>query len=215
MKYCTKCGAKHPDEAMFCANCGTPFAKENQPLLLESKRDYIEVECEDYLQSNSHKAVDLGLSVLWSTCEVGATVFSGIGLKFAWGDETRKTITSKWSNAWFAPPRSSSICGSSHDMARDQWGSPWRLPTREEFAELVQNCEWDFVDYKGQSFVKFTGSNGNFIMMRSCIMLWIGDNAEGDYVSAFHLDVEKEICGDVSLYYNVDTHCYVRAVISK
>ena len=164
---------------------------------------------------NGHKAVDLGLSVLWSTCEVGSTTYSGLGLTFSWGDESRKTITSRWSNAWFSPPKNSNICGSAHDMARYQWGSPWRLPRREEFAELVQNCEWEFIDYRGQSFVKFIGPNGNFIMLHSSIMVWIGDNANGDFVSAFKLDVDNEICGDISLIYNVDRYCYVRSVISK
>lgn len=31
MKYCPNCGAQLPDDAKFCASCGTPLAAPQQP----------------------------------------------------------------------------------------------------------------------------------------------------------------------------------------
>jgi hypothetical protein len=36
--------------------------------------------------------VDLGLSVMWASCDVGATSPEGEGTKYAWGEESWKTI---------------------------------------------------------------------------------------------------------------------------
>ena len=51
---------------------------------------------------NSYEYVDLGLSVKWAACNVGATTPETYGDYFAWGETEPKTtydwITYKWCN---------------------------------------------------------------------------------------------------------------------
>ena len=41
------------------------------------------------------------------------------------------------------------ICGTKYDVARVNWGGNWRMPTTAEFNELVNNCEWTWIEYNG------------------------------------------------------------------
>jgi hypothetical protein len=86
-------------------------------------------------------AVDLGLSVKWASWNVGATKPEEYGGYFGWADPTgTKTSTSNSDYPSANPPNN--ICGTEYDAAHVHWGDSWRLPTREEQLELVNNCEW-------------------------------------------------------------------------
>lgn len=37
-----------------------------------------------------------------------------------------------------------------HDAARYNWGGRWRLPTKAEWQELVDNCTWIWTKQEGQ-----------------------------------------------------------------
>ena len=41
---------------------------------------------------NGHEAVDLGLSVNWATCNIGATKPEECGDYFAWGETSPKNV---------------------------------------------------------------------------------------------------------------------------
>lgn len=48
-----------------------------------------------------------------------------------------------------------------YDAATANWGVTWRMPTTAELAELMNECEWEFV---GNGY-KVTGPNGNSIFL--------------------------------------------------
>lgn len=50
---------------------------------------------------------------------------------------------------------------SSYDAAQHKWGGGWRMPTDDEFYELVTRCTWE-LDHNGY---KVTGPNGNHIFL--------------------------------------------------
>ena len=59
-----------------------------------------------------------------------------------------------------------SIAGNStYDVARAKWGGSWRLPTEDEFQELVDRCTWTWTTYEGVNGYKVTGPNGNSIFL--------------------------------------------------
>lgn len=59
--------------------------KEETPAVPETPTDDGEFH-------NGHKYVDLGLSVLWATCNIGADKMTDYGDYFAWGETCPKTI---------------------------------------------------------------------------------------------------------------------------
>ena len=49
------------------------------------------------------------------------------------------------------------------DAAHEFLGGDWRIPTPEEFQELVDNCTFENVLLNGHTVTKATGPNGNCI----------------------------------------------------
>ena len=51
------------------------------------------------------------------------------------------------------------------DAARANWGGSWRMPTIDEWAELMDNCTWTEVTHNGVLGRLVTGSNANSIFI--------------------------------------------------
>lgn len=131
---------------------------------------------------NGYGYVDLGLSVKWATCNVGANNPEDYGDYFAWGETTTKDVydwsTYKWCNGSYislTKYNTSSSYGTvdnkttlelSDDAARANWGGSWRLPTDAELTELRSNCTWTWTIQNGVNGYKVTSkSNGNSIFL--------------------------------------------------
>ena len=132
--------------------------------------------------TNDHKYVDLGLSVMWATCNVGATKPEDYGDFFAWG-ETKPKDKYFWSNLKYCNDSDGeSFSKYNHnkpgtkdnkvrlelkdDAARANWGGSWRMPTYLEFEELLTRCNWVWTTMNGVRGYKVTSkSNGNSIFL--------------------------------------------------
>ena len=152
-----------------------------------SNTDYLAYQVSD-IQSNQltdcMEAVDLGLSVLWATCNVGASAPEDYGDYFAWGETKPKEIYD-WSTYKYCKGTSKTItkyCNNSSygyngftdnkivldpedDAATANWGGPWRMPTDAECIELCNNCKWRLSIQNGVQGYKVTGTNGNSIFL--------------------------------------------------
>ena len=114
---------------------------------------------------NGYEWVDLGLSVRWATCNVGASVPLEYGDYYAWGEiETKMEYTEETSLA-FGVGMDDIIGNPQYDAARAAWGSGWRLPTEQELLELVEECIWELIFLDGMAGYKVTGPNGNSIFL--------------------------------------------------
>ena len=118
-------------------------------------------------------AVDLGLSVYWASCNLGATIPEESGFFYAWGETATKEDyswdTYKWTegkvtvfpsfgggiNATatltkyntmgkFGKVDNLIILESIDDAAHAKLGDKWRTPTLEEWKELVDKCTWSW-----------------------------------------------------------------------
>ena len=118
-----------------------------------------------YNTANNHNVVDLGLSVLWADCNVGASYPSEFGGLYGWADVTgSKTTLDNNLYPSYNPPMS--ICSNvKYDIASKKWGGAWRMPTKDEFNELITKCTWelDVLNTSGGYIV--TGPNGNKIFL--------------------------------------------------
>lgn len=133
---------------------------------------------------NGYAYVDLGLSVKWATCNVGATKPEEYGDYFAWG-EVEATEVYDWSVYKYCNGIDSSLtkyCDNNNyghngfidnkivlypedDAATVNWGGEWRIPTYEELNELKTKCIWEWTTQNGVNGSKVTGLNGNFIFL--------------------------------------------------
>ena len=115
---------------------------------------------------NGHEYVDLGLSVKWATCNVGASKPEDYGNHYAWGETSTKSSYT-YDNSVTYGKNFSDIGGDpQYDVARKQWGSTWRLPTKAEFEELLSNCTWTWTTQNGIKGCKVTSKkNGNSIFL--------------------------------------------------
>ena len=86
---------------------------------------------------DGHDYVDLGLpsGLKWATCNVGATSPEESGAYRIWSATTY------------------------------DWGNNWRMPTKDDFQELINNCTWSWITQNGVNGIEFTSSNGNRIFL--------------------------------------------------
>lgn len=109
---------------------------------------------------NGHEYVDLGLSVKWATCNVGALKPEDCGNYYSWGSITPNTMM------WFYEDNPiEQISGTEFDVAHINWGASWRMPTKAEVDELIRRCTWTWVENGTKSGYQITGTNGNSIFM--------------------------------------------------
>lgn len=116
----------------------------------------------------SHESIDLGLSVEWATCNVGANAPEEFGGYFAWG-ETEEKDSYKKSNYklqdFTLDSTMTDISGTQYDVAHVRWGGDWRMPTLDEFDELCRRCTWKWTTLNDVSGYLVTGPNGNSIFL--------------------------------------------------
>lgn len=132
---------------------------------------------------NGHEWVDLGLSVKWATKNIGASSPSDYGDYFAWGETTKKDEYGL-SNCKTWERSISDIAGNSkYDAARANWGSTWRLPSWNEFEELVYQCTWTWTSQGGHIGYRVTSkTNGNSIFLpAACDRFLTSLGSAGEY----------------------------------
>ena len=128
----------------------------------------VKVTAEDVVITDD-QYVDLGLSVKWANCNVGANEPQEYGDYFAWGEVNSKDYYSLnnykyYSNGNFIDI-GSDISGTEYDAATHNMGSDCRMPTKAEYEELISRCEWKFVTYRKTRGWKVTGPSGNSIFL--------------------------------------------------
>ncbi|MBP3353720.1 MAG: hypothetical protein J6L02_03610 [Bacteroidales bacterium] len=160
--------------AMLCMPIITSCSEDEEEALLNPNHD----------PYNGHAYVDLGLSVKWATCNVGATSPEEYGDYFAWGETTPKTTydwsTYKYCNGTYDSMTKYCIDSEygtvdnkttlelSDDAAHVNWGGSWRMPTKAEQDELrnTDNCIWTWTTQNGVNGYKVTSNkNGNSIFL--------------------------------------------------
>ena len=115
--------------------------------------------------SNGHDYVDLGLSVKWATCNVGASSPSDYGDYYAWGETSTKSSYDEDNSKTYGKRMGNIGGNSSYDVASYRWGGSWRMPTKAELEELETKCTWTWTTQGGHNGYKVTGKNGKSIFL--------------------------------------------------
>lgn len=139
--------------------------------------------------------VDLGLSVEWAKWNIGALSPEEEGTKFQWGETGYEERY--WYAPWGvnlgaiahetiyyidgevqseASPAlliyinmGDNISNTDYDAVCKHW-SEGRMPTKNEFQELINSCQWTATNYNGVPVFEVTGPNKNSIYINS--KLW-------------------------------------------
>ena len=118
------------------------------------------------------QAVDLGLSVKWANMNVGATTPEGQGNLYAWG-ETATKADYYW-NTYFDTNDGGStftkykniggktVLDPEDDAAHVNWHGSWRMPTKAEWQELIDNCTWTRTKLNGITGYKVTSNRAGY-----------------------------------------------------
>lgn len=121
------------------------------------------------MMKDGHEYVDLGLpsGLKWATCNIGAKVSEASGDYFAWGEiKTKKSFSESDSLTYGKKKYSIEIAGNPQlDAATANWGGAWRMPTKYECQELIDNCKWEWIEKNGVNGYEVTGPNGNSIFL--------------------------------------------------
>ena len=90
--------------------------------------------------------MDLGLSVVWYRCNVGASASDPIGGYYNWGLTDPCTKGEENFDFWYTG-RLDDMLDAEHDAATQALGNGWRTPTQEEFAELTDTtkCRYEWI----------------------------------------------------------------------
>lgn len=123
---------------------------------------------------NGHKFIDLGLpsGLLWAETNVGASTPYADGDYYAWGETQTKSDYSGSTYKWGRnPTKYNSSDGkttleASDDVATVKWGKECRMPSRAEFQELCNKCDWTWKsNYNGTSGYLVKGPNNQTIFL--------------------------------------------------
>lgn len=170
----------------FAATAG-PGAKQGKDYAFIFTKDTItdktksaitENDTNEDMVADKDSYVDLGLSVKWATCNLGADAPEEFGDYYAWGETKPKDVYANDNYRFKCEKGQKGVSYSKYseidgvislephdDAAVAALGYPWRMPTVDEMAELLFDCEWEWTTLNGVKGNKVTGPNGNWIFL--------------------------------------------------
>ena len=143
----------------------------------------------------SPQAVDLGLKVKWASFNIGAYRPAEEGGYFAWGETSPRMYDFEWNQyklllpggydystiskytvedgemngAWYSEGNfvgdGLTVLEPEDDAAHVLWGESWRMPTKEDFHELIDDCFWQWTALDGMPGMQVTGPSGASIFL--------------------------------------------------
>ena len=112
---------------------------------------------------NGHEYVDLGLpsGLKWATCNVGANTPTDYGDYFAWGETKPKNSYTRENSLTYKQEIEAFSGNREYDAATANWGGKWRMPRKEEIAELKKYCKSKWLKVNGVQCRVFISKKNN------------------------------------------------------
>lgn len=161
------------------------------------------------------EAVDLGLSVKWASCNLGAAKPEDYGNYYAWGETAPKEKYTQDTYSFFSIETQTwinignDIAGTSYDAATVNLGGGWKMPTQAQMDELIKKCECKWGEQNGVKGF-FVSGNGRTIFLPAAgyksgtynggrgeeLQYWCSDKYEGSIDNAYILQNSDGILQD-------------------
>lgn len=181
----------------------------------------------EYVVVDGRKFVDLGLpsKTLWAACNVGANVPAEDGGYFAWGEtkanskyygnsisdykfySSDDTYSSDYGMTKYNSTDSKTTLDPQDDAAFVNWGASYRMPSKENFAELLNSeyCTWTYDQTKKSvdgnkcpGYIVTSKKNGNSIYFTD-FRYWTSDLASS-HGKAYDFYPSDNAYGTSSMY---------------
>lgn len=122
-----------------------------------------------------YEYVDLGTGVLWASKNIGASKETDNGNYYSWGETNSKaryasqdyTLTFNEDTKYTETVNGVIHLKSAYDVAQTNWGNEWRMPTKKDIVNLVNECYWEY-DSKLVGYYVYRAqkdANGRVIMV--------------------------------------------------
>lgn len=210
---CKKCKTENASNSQYCRSCGAKLNKSNKNKILICAILTATLAIGIFfmaIKSPSDEFVDLGLSVKWGKCNVGATLETDFGKYIGFVSEypiDDSQILSVDINK-VGNPEKVMI-----DFIYEKCGNSGRLPSKSEWEELLTRCKWNWVCKGGSYGYEVIGPNGNSIFLPAA-GYYLNDhlydeqglrsrNESGRYMSrdmqqGYYMDMKEVLCADLS-----------------
>lgn len=121
-------------------------------------------------QYDNYEWVDLALpsGLKWATRNVGASTPYELGGLYGWGDATGYHTESNNRYYYMSRPDTTYISHTRMDIATVQWGPGWRIPSKAEAEELIDNCTYERATVEGCEGVWFKSKNNSEKIFLPC-----------------------------------------------
>ena len=138
--------------------------------------------------------IDLGLSVKWAGWNIGAKSPEEYGGYYAWGELVEKyNYSEDYYTCDYDKLSKMNIGGTEYDVAKAKWGDNWRMPSLNDFRELMNECKWSLIRYKDRYGARVEGPNGNSIFL-PIPGVKIGSKLEEErFTSSYWIDSPREL----------------------
>ena len=139
--------------AIFISSCNSDSDDSKENGDNETSPEEIQKE----IKRTKLEAIDLGLSVDWASCNIGATTPTEFGGQYSWGDATGLN------SYGYIKEAPDDISGTKYDIVSSNFGKGWRMPTKKEYQELLDNCNYELTIMSGVKGYLFTGKTGKTV----------------------------------------------------
>ena len=231
LKACSnsKCSAfgKHilPSDSRFCPTCGEKLVQVEVNKSKSLSRIIFSLQSKKKSDINGVEYVDMGGTVLWGMCNLGAKSPESLGDYYCWGEIELKDecteenyLHKRVQTSFFGIstkniylPIGSNIAGTRYDVVTHLLGNPFMMPSKKHFEELKELCEWKLSSINGmRGWLVRSKKNYNELFFPASGYKYkqdiIGYGLEGHYPSAdvstnglgWHWELYFDLPGDSS-----------------
>ena len=149
------------------------------------------------------EAIDMGLSVKWASCNIGASRPEDFGDYYAWGETetkatydwstytlcsgSKRTMTKYCTSMFYGTTDNKTTLEKADDVAAQELGGSWRMPTTIEWGELIHRCDWKWTTINGVEGMLVTSKktdNSIFLPAANDVRGYVFDGVYGSYWSS-------------------------------
>ena len=231
---CPYCSQTHPDEIIDCPTTGKKLKRACTNSRCSYYGEYLFPLEQDTCPccgmslidtNNGHKFVDLGLSVKWATCNIGANNPEESGDCFFWGEKAPHDLSPRTNTFEKYYSKRQGTLEIIDDAAHENWGGSWRMPTKEDFEELIDpnNCDIEFTSLNSVPVYKIIskkiGYEDCFIFLPSMayykITNYLSCSFQIPHAWPWALSVDNGYCNFSICGTDIDISLPIRAVCDK